>query len=96
VDWAPSAPQLCHAGYRPYHIHLTFGDYGIPQDEASAKVVAAGVIAAVEADGFKLWPNSCIIDYDGERIVATVLVLYQRRPVIEVKDLPRISSATAW
>lgn len=71
-DWAHG---LAH-GYRPYHVHFSFEDFGVPQDEASIEKVAAGGVAKVEADGFQVWPNATRVDYDGERIIVEVLVRY--------------------
>lgn len=66
------------AGYRPYHIHLSYDEF----------VDAATLIETVEADGFRVWPNTAVIEDDGRRITATVLVRYGGPGPVSVGDLP--------
>lgn len=71
-DWVHGVQH----GYRPYHLHMSYEDYGVPQDEAVIALVAEGAVKRVQADGFNVWPDAMRIDYDGERIIVEVLVKY--------------------
>ena len=65
------------AGYKPYHVHLSYDEF----------VDAEAVIAGVGRDGFRVWPNTAVIEDDGRRITATVLVRYGGPGIVNPSDL---------
>ena len=57
---------LAH-GYRPYHVHMSYEDYG-----------DFGWDVAVAADGADVWPDPARIVDDGRSMTVTVLVRWPR------------------